>query len=214
MASAAQRVYQSPLREEQARETRRRVLGAAEQMFLDQGYGTSVAAIAQRAGVSAQTVYNAFGTKAALAKRLYDVRSAGDDEPVPMAERPVFQQLAQETDPQQVLRLYAGVGRQIAERVWGLYAVLIAGATGGDPDLAVLVGTTEKERAIGTGHMARRLAQLGALKPGLGVKQAGDLLWMLTAPEPFRRLTVERGWSLDAYERWLGDTMCANLLDN
>src|SRR5215207_3350148 len=131
MASAAQRVYQSPLREEQARETRRRVLGAAEQMFLDQGYGTSVAAIAQRAGVSAQTVYNAFGTKAALAKRLYDVRSAGDDEPVPMAERPVFQQLAQETDPQQVLRLYAGVGRQIAERVWGLYAVLIAGATGG-----------------------------------------------------------------------------------
>jgi hypothetical protein len=60
--------------------------------------------------------------------------------------------------------------------------------------------------------MARRLAELGALKPSLDAGKASDLLWTLTAPEIFRRLTVDRGWSLDAYERWLGDMLCASLL--
>ena len=213
MSVSSQRRYQSPLRQEQARDTQRRILTAAEELFLDSGYTrTSIAAIAQRAGVSAQTVYNAFGTKAGLAKRIYDIRLAGDDEPVPMAERPVFQQLARETDPRRALLTYARIGREIAERVGAVQALLIAGAAAGDSDLIDLVVTTERERAIGTGHMARKLTELRALKPGLDAERAGDLLWALTAPEIFRRLTVDRGWSLDAYERWLGETMCASLL--
>jgi AcrR family transcriptional regulator len=213
MMTPSQRRYESPLRREQARDTQRRILAAAEELFLDRGYTrTSVAAIAERAEVSGQTVYNAFGTKAALAKRLYDVRLAGDDEPIPMAERPVFQQLARERDPLRALLTYARIGRQLAERVGAVQAVLAAGAAAGDPDLAALVTTTDTERSIGTGHMARRLAELHALKPGLYVERAADLLWTLTAPELFRRLTVDRGWSLDEYEQWLGDTMCASLL--
>jgi AcrR family transcriptional regulator len=213
MMTPSQRRYESPLRREQARDTQRRILAAAEELFLDRGYTrTSVAAIAERAEVSGQTVYNAFGTKAALAERLYDVRLAGDDEPIPMAERPVFQQLARERDPLRALLTYARIGRQLAERVGAVQAVLAAGAAAGDPDLAALVTTTDTERSIGTGHMARRLAELHALKPGLYVERAADLLWTLTAPELFRRLTVDRGWSLDEYEQWLGDTMCASLL--
>jgi AcrR family transcriptional regulator len=213
MQEAAQRPYVSPLRREQALETQRRILAAAEALFLAHGYAsTTMAAVAREAGVSPQTVYNGFGTKAALAKRLYDVRLAGDDEPIPMAQRPAFQELARETDPHRALLAYARIGRQIAERVGGVQAVLIAGAAAGDPDLADLVATTEKEREIGTGHMARKLAGLGALKPQLGVERAGDLLWTFTAPELFRRLTADRGWSLDEYERWLGDTMIASLL--
>jgi AcrR family transcriptional regulator len=213
MVAPSQRRYESPLRREQARDTQRRILAAAEVLFLDRGYTrTSVAAIAERAEVSGQTVYNAFGTKAALAKRLYDVRLAGDDEPIPMAERPAFQQLARERDPRRALLTYARIGRQLAERVGAVQAVLAAGAAAGDPDLAALVTTTDNERSIGTGHMARRLAELHALKPGLDVERAADLLWTLTAPELFRRLTVDRGWSLDEYEQWLGDTMCASLL--
>ena len=213
MSVGSQRRYDSPLRADQARDTQRRILAAAEELFLTRGYGrSSIAAIAQRAGVSAQTVYNAFGTKATLAKSLYDVRLAGDDEPVPMAERPAFQELAREPDARQALRIYARLGRQIAGRIGAIYAVLIAGATAGDPELAAVVETTEQERAIGTGHMAHRLGDLRALKPGLGAERAADLLWTLTAPELFRRLTVDRGWSLDAYERWLGDTMCASVL--
>ena len=213
MTTSSQRRYESPLRKEQARDTQRRIVAAAEELFLDRGYTrTSVAAIAERAEVSGQTVYNAFGTKAGLAKRLYDVRLAGDDEPIPMAERPVFQQLARERDPRRTLHTYARIGRQLAERVGAVQAVLAAGAAAGDPDLAVLVTTTDTERSIGTGHMARRLAELHALKPGLDVERAADLLWTLTAPELFQRLTVDRGWSLDEYEQWLGDTMCASLL--
>lgn len=214
MVRRSQRPYQSPLRAEQARGTQLRILAAAEETLADDGYsGSSITKIARRAGVSAQTVYNAFGTKAALAKRLYDVRLAGDDEPVPMAERPAFQELARESNPRRALLAYARIGRQIAQRVGAIQAVLAAGAAAGDPDLADLVATTETERQIGTGHMARRLEELRALKPGLDAQRAGDLLWTLTAPEIFRRLTVDRGWSLDEYERWLGDTMCASVLD-
>lgn len=74
------------------------------------------------------------------------------------------------------------------------------------------MATTENERAIGIGHMARRLADLGALRPGVDATRGSDLLWTLTAPEVFRRLTVDREWPMDDYERRLADTMRANLL--
>ena len=73
------RSYRSTVREESARRTRQLVADAARELFLTEGYAeTSVAAIARKAGVSTQTVYNVFGTKADLLKHLYDVTLVGD----------------------------------------------------------------------------------------------------------------------------------------
>ena len=85
----ATRKYESELRVEQAGLTRRRILDAAERLLLERGYGEmTVAALADAAGVSAQTIYNSVGAKAAVVKALYDVRLAGDDADVPIRDRP------------------------------------------------------------------------------------------------------------------------------
>lgn len=99
------RSYHSPTRDEAARATAGRILDAAERLFTEDGYGpTTMAGIARAAGVSKQTVYNTFGSKAELLKRLYDVRIVGDDEPIPFGERPEVIRLEQEIDPRAFLR--------------------------------------------------------------------------------------------------------------
>lgn len=64
------RTYDSTRRREQARQSRRRVIDAAERMFLADGYSsTTVQAIAAAAGVSADTIYKSFGGQAGTGPR-------------------------------------------------------------------------------------------------------------------------------------------------
>ena len=80
------RRYDSSQGQEQARQTRWVVLQAARQLFLEDGFAaTTMPAIAATAGVSVQTVYKTFGNKPRLAKAVFDVAIAGDDEPVPVS---------------------------------------------------------------------------------------------------------------------------------
>lgn len=207
------RQYTSPLREEQARQTQRRVLAAALQLFLTQGYtATTMTAIAAAAGVSVQTVYKVFGTKSALVKRLHDVTLAGDDEPVAMTDRPELRMLREETDPRRLLLAYAAVGRLLLDRLGPLLRVLLAGANAGDPDLRAYIDTVNAERLIGTGMTARRLVQLGALDPARE-DRARDALWMLNSVEVWSLLTEQRGWTGDEYAQWVGTAMADAVLD-
>lgn len=202
------RSYTSPLREEQARQTQRRILDAALRLFLEQGYtATTMAAIAAAAGVSAQTVYKAFGSKPALVKRLHDVTLAGDDEPITMADRPEMIAVREETDPRRMLLAYAHVGRLMLDRVGPLMRVLLAGARTGDPDLRAYVDTVNGERLVGTGMAARRLAEQGALRDGVSEQQARDAIWTLNSVEVWSLLTEQRGWSTEQYEQWVGRAM-------
>lgn len=202
------RSYTSPLREEQARQTQRRILDAALRLFLEQGYtATTMAAIAAAAGVSAQTVYKAFGSKPALVKRLHDVTLAGDDEPITMADRPEMIAVREETDPRRMLLAYAHVGRLMLDRVGPLMRVLLAGARTGDPDLRAYVDTVNGERLVGTGMAARRLAEQGALRDGVSEQQARDAIWTLNSVEVWSLLTEQRGWSTEEYEQWVGRAM-------
>ena len=112
------------MREEQARQTQLRILDAAHGLLLEQGYtATTMAAVAAAAGVSTQTVYKTFGTKPALVKRLYDVTLVGDDQPVPLADRPEMVAMRAETDPRRFLTGYAVVGRTLVERLGPLLRV-------------------------------------------------------------------------------------------
>jgi len=96
MTAPVKRRYDATRRQEQARENQRRIIDAATTLFAARGYaGTSLTEIAAAAGVAVQTVYAAFGTKVNLLARAIDVSLAGDDAPVPMAERePVRQVMA------------------------------------------------------------------------------------------------------------------------
>jgi len=79
-------------RQKKARQTRRRILAAAAELFTRHGYTvTTIQQIAEQADVAWQTVYSVFGTKAAVLSAVFDVAVAGDDEPIPVAERPFVQ---------------------------------------------------------------------------------------------------------------------------
>jgi AcrR family transcriptional regulator len=200
-------------RADQVRATRQRVLGAARDLFLRRGYtGATIEAIAHRAQVSPQTVYNVVGSKAALLKAVYDVALAGDDEPVPMAERPIVRAMEAAEDARSCLSLYARMAREIIAGVGPIVAVIFAQGSSRDPDLRAFVDKIEGERAVGTAGVADHIATTFGLRPGLSVTEAGDILWALTSPELLDRFTRRRGWTLDRYEAWLADAMADALV--
>ena len=207
------RSYRSPLREEQARQTQRRILDAANRLLLQQGYtATTMAAVAAAAGVSAQTVYKTFGTKPALVKRVYDVTLVGDDEPIPFADRPEAVAMRTETDPRRFLAGYARLGRGLAERLGPLLRVLHGGARAGNPELREFVDTVNGERLVGATQIVARLVELDALRPGLSPERARDAIWMLNSVEVWSLLTEQRGWSGDEYADWVGAAMADAVL--
>ena len=207
------RTYDNTRRAEQARATRRRIIDAARELLLAQGYATTtIAQVAQAAGVSSETVQKGFGTKAALAKAVYDVTLVGDDDPVPLRERPEFAAVQAESDPVRKLAAYGVVGRTLWERLGPLMTVLIQGAQAGEPDLVAFVAIVRRESYAGASGVVADLAGRGALRPGLSVEQARDELWLLIQPEMFLLLIGERGWTLDAVQAWFTRTASAALL--
>jgi AcrR family transcriptional regulator len=208
------RRYDNRRREEQALQARRRILAAAYELFLAHGYpGTTIAGVARAAGVSVETVYKSFGSKAALAKKVWDVTLVGDDQPVPLAQRPEFTAMTAEPDPRRMLAGYAAIGRVLLERLGPLQRVILEGAQAGDPELRELLATIDTERLTGATGFVARLAERGALRRGLEPEEARDVLWTLISPEVCRLLVNGRGWSLDRWERWLAGTLAAVLLD-
>jgi AcrR family transcriptional regulator len=200
-------------RAEQVRATRHKVLGAARDLFLRRGYaGATIEAIAKRAGVSPQTVYNVVGGKVALLKAVYDVALAGDDEPVPVGERAAFADIAAAPDARSALALYARVARQMYRRAGPLITVVFVEGSGRDPDLRAFIDTIENERRAGTAAMAGHIAGRFGLRPGLTEAEAADLLWALTAPELVDRLVRRRGWTVDRYQQWLAGAMADALV--
>ena len=102
------RRYNSTRRRQQAQENRGAVLAAARKRFLDQGYAaTTIAEVAQDAGVSVETVYKSFANKAGVLKALFDVSVAGDDEAIPMVVRNVIQNVLNAPGAAQKIQIYA-----------------------------------------------------------------------------------------------------------
>src|SRR5215510_13295482 len=100
MVRHVKRAYSSRLRAAQARQTRRSIVSAAARLFVEDGFGTTtIDAVADAAGVSRKTVFTAVGGKVALLKLALDWAVAGDDEPIPLADRPEIARLFRDRDP-------------------------------------------------------------------------------------------------------------------
>ena len=203
------RPYDTSGRRAAAERSRGAVLRACRELLEQDGYrATTVRAVAERAGVSAETVYKAFGGKQQLMKAVYDVALAGDDEPVPIGRRPAVRRILATPDPAEKLTLYAAFVCDLYQRLGGLLAVLGAA----DPELAELRAVTEQERLLGLVAFVEHLAEEGVLRPGLDPSRAADACWALTSPQLFAQLTVARNWEPEEYRRWLADTLSASLL--
>jgi AcrR family transcriptional regulator len=200
----SRRVYDNTRRAEQARLTRRRVLDAARELLVERGpAAVTMRDVATHAGVSVETVYKTFGTKAALIKDVYDVTLAGDDEPIPMIDRPEIQAVFTASGPRDKLARYAFAARRIGERVGPLLAKL----HGGDPDLTRFRDTINQERMIGAGGMVGHLAATGGLRADVDPGRATDIVWTLISPEVYELLVGDRGWTPDQYEQWLAQAL-------
>jgi AcrR family transcriptional regulator len=206
------RRYVSPLRQDAAARTRQAVLDAARDLFIARGYtATTVEEIAGRAGVSKPTVFAAAGSKQAILKQLRDITLAGDDEPVPVAQRPWYREALAEPDPRRALRLYARNATAIHRRSADMHEVLRAAATS-DKNLHDLWRASEDERRGGATIVVDALLHKSPLKTGLDRAAAIDIVWILTASDIFWRLVRTRRWTNTQYESWLGDTLCEQLL--
>jgi AcrR family transcriptional regulator len=211
MSQQARR-YTSEIRDEQARRTRRAIVTAAGELFLAQGYAaTTFDAIAQAAHVSRRTVFNSVGGKATLLKLAYEWAIVGDDEPVPLAERPAVQAIQAEPDPRKALALWAQTVAGIAARVAPISEVLTAAADA-DPDAAQLVADAGRDQMSGATAFVRYLASLDGLAPGITQQHAADLCWALMDGHLYRRLITQRGWTTTDFTQWLSSIVAASLL--
>jgi AcrR family transcriptional regulator len=206
------RRYESPRRRQQAQQTRGVILDAAQDLFTDRGYpATAMPAIAAGAGVALKTVYLAFGTKAGVLHALWDVRLGGDDQPIPIVDRPWYRELLQADDPHTLLRTAARQSRQTKDRA-GTVMRIVRDAAFTDPAIADLWQRIETEFRNVLRGFAQRLDELAALAAGIDVTTATDILWTLNHPDTWYLLVHRCGWTADQYEQWVGDTLLAQLL--
>src|SRR5689334_8695718 len=173
------RPYRSVRRREQAEETREKVLAAAASLFQERGYeGTSIAAIADAAGVSQETVYGRFRNKRALIGELL-MRAVRGSDPRPVPEQEGPRSFAAETDQREQLRIFAADISLRLERAGPIFAV-VSGAARAEPELAELVTRAHADRLANLRGAVDALARHGPLR--LPAKEAGETVWALTSP--------------------------------
>ena len=195
------------LRQAQTALTEERILAAATELFLADGYvATTLEAVARRARVAARTVYVRFGTKAALFKRVVDVAIVGDTEPVDVLGRDWM--IEAMTAPTLAGRIAAGaaVGRQIMGRTGALFAVAQQAAA-----VEPLIAAAWQEGREQTRHaqevFCTKLADDGLLPPGIDLTWLIDTTTVLVAAETYLLVTRMLGWDLDTYEAWVAATL-------
>jgi len=202
------RAYDNSSRAEAALATRRRIIEAAGDMLLRDGYhAMSVSALASNAGVSAQTVYNAVGGKAAVVKAVYDVLLVGDDAPVAMQDRAEFRAMSAAPDREAFVRAYAALCATIYERVGPLLGVLLAQGAGGDIGLQEFVATIDRERRVGNTNALNALDAAHGIPPHLDRERFIDMVWTVTAPEIYDRFVRRCGWTHAMYAAWLAEAL-------
>ena len=128
-----------------------------------------------------------------------------------MGERAWYREILDEQDPERQLRLMARTSRMVKLRAAAVMEV-IRSAAPADPDIGALWARIQSDfRGIQL-PIVESLDEKGALRPGLDVERATDILWTLNHPNLWQLLVVERGWTPEEHEQWFADTACDQLL--
>jgi AcrR family transcriptional regulator len=198
--SPTRRRYSSQLREQQAGQTRAQVLAAAAELFAESGWaGTTVAAIARRAGVAVETVYSNFGSKKQLLRTIVDVAVVGDTEPIPLAERTVFTRLG---EGERGARIDAGIAMlaDIQARIAKLWRT-VGEAAASDSEIDEWRLRWEEGRRVDV----RRSVELILEEPVDDVVL--DLLWGIFSHEMYAMLVFDRGLNREQYTARMRDAV-------
>jgi AcrR family transcriptional regulator len=206
------RRYRSSVRAEQARRTQASILEAARALFLEHGFAdTTIAAVAERAGVAPETVYARYRTKAGLLEGVFLGALLRDDESVETLKQRLLGELLHFPDLARRLEGFVRRTARTVELTSPMYAV-IAGAGTDVGELAALLRRIREIRFGGQRDFIAAIAEGQPLRPGLTIEDAADTFSALASPELHHILTVDRGWSQRRYVRWLDETVKAALL--
>lgn len=204
------RRYDSSRRKAQARRNRERVLDAARQLFLDNGYATTtVASIANEASVSVETIYKAFGGKSGLVRAIYERGLLGRG-PIPAYQRSDDMR-EQEADPRAIMREWGELTAEVSSLVTPI-RLLIRSACEAEPEMRDLLDEVEDNRLTRMRHNARFLAERGYLRDDVSLDQATDILWTCSSAELYELLVLKRGWTRSRFAQFVAEFMTAALL--
>jgi AcrR family transcriptional regulator len=203
MTEPVKRQYKSPRRQEQADETRQRILRAAYGLFVANGYGrTTMTDIAQRAGVAVETVYAVFGNKATVLRQAWFLTFRGDVADVPLYERAEMQAILEEADLTTRIRKHAAFVAANNRRMAALYAA-VQGAAASEQAAAAMLDEIRNRYLDVAGNYARAAAATGQL--AVDQAECRDVLFATMDGALWHRLVGECGWTDERYANWLAD---------
>lgn len=204
------RAYSSPVRQEQAALTRARILDAAGELFVSEGYGrTTIRQIADAAQVSPDTVYAVFGSKARVLTALIDQRLAPAPGVENVLDRPEAMAVREETDQRRQIHRFARDIAAVSTRVRPVYEILRTAAAV-EPEMAAVRAEMDAYRLRNMRQAAEWMAARGPLR--VDIERAGEIIWTLASPDVSRMLCDDRGWTQEEYAAWLEDTLIGALL--
>lgn len=206
---ASRRRYDSSGRRAQSLANRERILAAATRLFREHGYtATSMAQVAEAAGIAPTAVFAAFKTKVNLLKQAVDAAVAGDGEQGAFNDRTAMRWVHEAPTAAEALRRYAGTVADLAHRAYPIYAVAHA-AVDADPQIADLVADLDRQRLTGAGYIATAVA---AKRGDADLSRVGylrDTIWTLNSPLLYGLLVHQRGWTVEAYRDWIATALTA-----
>lgn len=206
------RPYNSQRRKSQATATRAAVVEAARTLFERDGYvATTMEAVAAEAGVSLKTVYLAFTTKSGLLRAVWDLLLKGDLDDAPVADRPMYREMLEESDPEKQLRMNAHNARVVKSRIAAVLRVIRSAAVL-DADAASLWDLIQSDFYENQRVLVATIHARGGLRRDLDVERATDILWTLNHPDVWLLLSGERGWTPELFEEWFAQLTCDQLL--
>src|SRR3954468_13660065 len=148
---SVKRVYRGTIRRGDAPAL---VCAAAYRLFSTKGYlATSIEDIAEEAGVARPTVFTAVGPKPVILRAVVEQALAGDDAPVPIAERSWWREAIDEPDPARSIVLYARNTCRISGGA-GLVLRALETAASVDADAAELWARFQHQRRVGLNEFA------------------------------------------------------------
>jgi AcrR family transcriptional regulator len=202
MSDRVKRQYNSTRRQEQARDTRLRIIRAAHDLFIAHGYGrTTIAEIAVAAGVAVETVYATFRNKPELLRQAWYVNFRGDDEEVRLLHRPEIRAVLAEPDLATRFTRHAAVYTAVFRRIGPLLAAL-HGAAGSEPAAAAMLAEWDAGRLDACTSYARAAAATGQL--AVSEDECRDVLAATMDGALWQRLVAERGWPDARFAAWIG----------
>ncbi|AIY00709.1 hypothetical protein ART_1110 [Arthrobacter sp. PAMC 25486] len=185
-------------------------MASAGELFLANGYmSTSIEAIATRAGVAIQTIYNSVGNKPALLSAVLDAAVAGPNAPATVPEF-MQERVAQAEGVEGVVGVLADWFAEGMPRSQAVFTI-ISQAAAVDPAVATLRDRRAGQRLANYRLAAAALRARGGLGNGMSDDDAAAAIFALGHPDSYATLVAHLGWSVPRYRDWIHTALLATL---